>query len=138
MFYDSKPWVFVIIHLNQHAFLVLKRVTPTFSNLGTLLKIDIKNCPLLGKLLSVWRTVSVLPKSAQSAQTVENSHSFFNVSYTWYKSLDVKMSLVHTVAENRAEGNQVPFCFNAHLQSAAAKEKEWKTYTWFFGRSQKE
>jgi hypothetical protein len=37
---------------------------------------------LLEKLLSVWRTVSVLPKSAQSAQTVENSHSFFNVSYT--------------------------------------------------------
>ena len=28
-----------------------------------------------------------LPKSAQSAQTVENSHRFFNVSYTWYKSL---------------------------------------------------
>ena len=90
MFYDSKPWVFAIIHLNQHAFLVLKRVTPTFSNLGILLKIDIKNCPLLGKLLSVWRTISVLPKSAQSAnsaQTVENSLSFFNVSYTWYKSL---------------------------------------------------
>ena len=65
-------------------------MTPTFSNLGTLLKIDIKNCPLLGKLLSVWRTVSVLPKSALSAwsaQIVENSHSFFNVSYTWYKSL---------------------------------------------------
>ena len=33
---------------------------------------------------------SWLPNSAQparSAQTVENSHSFFNVSYTWYKSL---------------------------------------------------
>jgi hypothetical protein len=60
-------------------------VTPTFSNLGILLKIDIKHCHLLGKLLSVWRTVLVLPKSAQSAQsaqTVENSHSFFNVSYT--------------------------------------------------------
>ena len=28
-----------------------------------------------------------LPKSARSAQTFENSHSFFNVSYTWYKSL---------------------------------------------------
>ena len=28
-----------------------------------------------------------LPKSARSAQTDENSHSFFNVSYTWYKSL---------------------------------------------------
>ena len=80
MFYDSKPRVFAIIHLNKRAFLVLKRVTPTFSNLGTLLKIDIKNCLLLGKLLSVWRTVSVLHKSAQSAnsaQTVENSHSFY-------------------------------------------------------------
>ena len=66
-------------------FLVLKGVTPTFSNFITLLKIDVKNCLLLGKLLSVWRTVSVLPKSAlsaQSAQMVENSHSFFNVSYT--------------------------------------------------------
>ena len=87
---DSNLWVFAIIDLNQHAFLVLKGVTPTFSNLGILLKIDMKNCPLLGKLLSVWRTVSVLPKSAlsaQSAQMVENSHSFFNVSYTWYKSL---------------------------------------------------
>ena len=28
-----------------------------------------------------------LPKPARSAQTVKNSHSFFNVSYTWYKSL---------------------------------------------------
>jgi hypothetical protein len=58
-------------------------VTPTFSNLVILLQID-KKIVLLGKLLSVWRTVSVLPKSAQSAksaQTVENSHSFFNVSY---------------------------------------------------------
>ena len=85
MFLDSNLQVFAIIDLNQHAFLVLKGVTPTFSNLGILLKIGIKNCPLLGELLSVWRTVSVLPKSAlsaQSAQTVENSHSFFNVSYT--------------------------------------------------------
>ena len=31
--------------------------------------------------------VSVLPKTARSAQTVENSHSFFNVSYTWYKNV---------------------------------------------------
>ena len=76
--------------LEPTCFSVLKGVTPTFSNLGTLLKIDLKNCPLLGKLLSVWKTVSVLPKSAQSAnsaQTVENSPSFSNVSYTWYKSL---------------------------------------------------
>ena len=90
MFCDSNPWLFAIIDLNQHAFSVLKGVTPTFSNLGILLKIDIKNCPLLGKLLSVWKTVSVLPKSALSAQSAkigENSRSFFNVSYTWYKSL---------------------------------------------------
>ena len=46
---------------NQHAFLVLKGVTPTFSNLGILLKIDMKNCPLLGKLLSVWRTIQYCP-----------------------------------------------------------------------------
>ena len=32
--------------------------------------------------------VLVLPKSARSAQTGENSHIFFNVSYTWYKSLN--------------------------------------------------
>ena len=30
---------------------------------------------------------SVLPKTARSAQAVENPYSFFNVSYTWYKSL---------------------------------------------------
>ena len=90
MFCDSNPWVFAIIDLNQHTFSVLKGVTPTFSNLGISLKIDLKNCPLLGKLLSVWRTVLVLPKSAQtaqSAQMMEKSNSFFNVSYTWYKSL---------------------------------------------------
>ena len=54
----------------------------------TFQKIDplaMTSVPLLGKLLSVWRTISVLPKSAQSAhsaQTVENSHSFLNVSNT--------------------------------------------------------
>ena len=52
---------FLIIDKNQHAFLVLKGVTPTFSNLGILLKIDMKNCPLLGKLLSVWRTIQYCP-----------------------------------------------------------------------------
>ena len=31
--------------------------------------------------------ISVLPKATKSAQTVENSHSFFNISYTCYKSL---------------------------------------------------
>ena len=71
-------------------FLVLKGVTPTFSNLGIVLKIHMRNCSLLGKLLSVWSfflAVSALPKSAQPALTVENSHSYFNVSNTWYKSL---------------------------------------------------
>ena len=33
------------------------------------------------------QTFSVLPKMARSAQRVENSHSFFNVFYTCYKSL---------------------------------------------------
>ena len=99
MFNYSNPWVFSIIDLNQHAFLVLQGVTSTFSYLGISLKIDsMKNCPLLRKLLLVWSFcsgVSVLPKSAQSAkcaQMVENSHSFFNVSYTWYKSLTRKES----------------------------------------------
>ena len=38
-----KPMSFCNHWLNQHAFFVLKGVTPTFSNLGILLKIDIKN-----------------------------------------------------------------------------------------------
>jgi hypothetical protein len=38
VFCDSVPWVSAIIDLNQHAFLGLKGVTPTFSNFGTLLK----------------------------------------------------------------------------------------------------
>ena len=76
MFCDSNPWVFAVIDLNQHAFSVLKGVTPTFSNFGILLQIDIKICPLLGKLLSVWRTVSVLPKSALSAQPAQTQWRF--------------------------------------------------------------
>ena len=39
---------------------------------------------------------------AQSAQTVENSHSFFNVVNTWYKSL--AMMTLH-------------YCFNCGLQT---------------------
>ena len=35
------------------------------------------------------KTISVLPKLTLSAQTVENSHSFFKVSYTWYESLNL-------------------------------------------------
>ena len=35
------------------------------------------------------KIISVLPKLTLSAQTVENSHSFFKVSYTWYKSLNL-------------------------------------------------
>ena len=82
-FLQSFTWINML-------FWFLKGWPPTFSNLGILLKNDMKNCLLLGKLLSVWRTVSglsQLSQSALSAQTVENSHSFFNVSYTWYKSL---------------------------------------------------
>jgi hypothetical protein len=54
-----------------------KRGDPKFSYLGILLRIDMKNCPLLGKLLSVWKTIQYCPN-----QTVETSHNFFNVSYT--------------------------------------------------------
>ena len=36
-----------------------------------------------------------LPKSAQSAQAVENLHSFFNFSYTWYISLLKAGLLLH-------------------------------------------
>ena len=32
-------------------------------------------------------SLKVLPKTARSPQTVENLYSFFNVYYTWYKSL---------------------------------------------------
>ena len=76
MFYDSNPWVFAIIDLNQHAFLVFIGVTPTFSNLSILLKIDVKSCPLLGKLLSVWRTISVLPKSAHLPRQLKTHMAF--------------------------------------------------------------
>ena len=40
MLYDSNARCFAIVDLNQHAFLVLKGMTPTFSNLGILLKTD--------------------------------------------------------------------------------------------------
>ena len=39
--------------------------------------------------------VLVLPKSTRSAQTVENPHSVFNVSYTLYKSLAGLCDWVH-------------------------------------------
>jgi hypothetical protein len=42
----------------------------------------LKKTPLKVAYFSFFSAVSVLPKSAQSAQTDENSHSFFNVSYT--------------------------------------------------------
>ena len=86
---------FLIIEKNQHAFLVLKGVTPTFSNLGILLKIDMKNCPLLGKLLSVWRTVSVLAKSAQSAQTVKP-----HIAFSMFPILDTNLWYKHRIANN--------------------------------------
>ena len=40
-----------------------------------------------GKYFSLIEKKSLLPTMAQSAQTVENTHSFFNVSDTLYKSL---------------------------------------------------
>jgi hypothetical protein len=42
----------------------------------------LKKTPSKVAYFSFCSAVSVLPKLAQSAQTVENSHSFFNVSYT--------------------------------------------------------
>ena len=75
-----------MIDLNQHAFLVLKELTPTFSNLGMLLKIDIKYYPLLGKLLSVWRTVSVLPKPARSAQMLKT-----HIAFSMFPILDTNL-----------------------------------------------
>ena len=41
----------------------------------------------VGCLIAKLQKFSVLPKTARSTQTVENSHSFFDVSYTCYKSL---------------------------------------------------
>ena len=40
---------------------------------------------------------SVLPKSARPAQTERNSHNFYNVSYTCYKSL---LSAVAVIVAN--------------------------------------
>ena len=42
-----------------------------------------KKLPSKVAYFSFCLAVLVLPKSAWSAQTVENSHNFFNVSYTW-------------------------------------------------------
>jgi hypothetical protein len=42
----------------------------------------LKKPPSKVAYFSFCSAVLVLPKSARSAQTVENSHSFFNVSYT--------------------------------------------------------
>ena len=77
-------------------------MTPTFSNLGILLKIDIK---IVGTFLSVRRIVSVMHKSAQFAQTVENSNSFFNVSYPWYKSLFFDFMVCNKYKENWEKKN---------------------------------
>ena len=49
-------------------------------------------CRSLGALQQKCSIFSELPKTARSAQTVENSQSFINVSYTWYKSLGTAAS----------------------------------------------
>ena len=91
-FYDSNPWVF-FNHWLEPTFLFW------FENKGDqLFLIWFIFLILIKKSLSGlcwWAVVTLknkfwLPKSAQfamSAQMDENSHSFFNVSYTWYKSL---------------------------------------------------
>ena len=83
---------------NNLIFLGFKRVTPTFSNLGKLLKIYVKSYPLLGKLLSVWSfflAVSLLPKSAQSAQTVENS-----IAFSMFPILDTNLCISYNLTRH--------------------------------------
>ena len=48
-----------------------------------------ENTILKSSILYLYITaeISVLPKKARSDQIGENSHSFFNVSYTLYKSM---------------------------------------------------
>ena len=74
-------------------FLVWKQGSPTFSDLGNFFNINLKivmGLVLHGKIVVSLVNNFWLPKSArfaQSARRDENSHSFFNISYTWYKSL---------------------------------------------------
>ena len=94
-------------------FLVLKGVTPTFSKLGTLLKIYMTNCPLQGKLLSVWRTVLKLPKSTWSVK----------VAHTWLKYLrpsDIKAMLYD---KNRQ--------YSWHAKICIKYRKHWESYVSF-------
>ena len=66
-----------------------KHGSSSFSHTINFLNIDLKiaKCLLRGKIVVSLENYFWLPKSARSAQTVENSHRFFTVSYTWYKSL---------------------------------------------------
>ena len=72
--------------------------------------------------------VLVLPKSAQSAQTVENPDRFFNVSYTWYKSLLVSCSIL---SKTLASGGGTPFCFclNIHVMVVDKSTLQCNDYT---------
>ena len=97
MFYDSNPWVFLIIDKNQHAFLVLKGVTPTFSNLGILLKIDMKNCPLLGKLLSVWRTIQYCPNQPNLPRQLKP-----HIAFSMFHILDTNLWALHWCRDVKA------------------------------------
>ena len=69
-------------------FLVLKWGSPSFSDLDNFWILIWKLSYVShGEIVVSFENNFWLPKSAQSTQTVEKSHSFFNVSYTWYKSL---------------------------------------------------
>ena len=88
MFYDSNPWVFFIIVWHQYFFLFENKGAQLFLIRVIFWILILKmSCVLRGKIVVSLENKFWLPKSDQSAQTVENSHSFFNVSYTWYKSL---------------------------------------------------
>ena len=55
-----------------------------------------KKLPSKVAYFSFCSAVLVLPKSARSAQTLDNSHSFFNVSYTnlWKKHFHLILNLI--------------------------------------------
>ena len=67
---------------------------------------------------------SVLPKTARSANKVENSHSFFNVFYTWNKSL---MESRHKFKDNRFDaGSFANFLPTLSMIWHAKKKLNWK------------
>ena len=64
---------------------------------------NMKNTPS-----KVANSSSVLPKMVQSAQTVENSHSFFNIFYTWYKS-STRTNPKLKIVNRKSPFKEIPF-----------------------------